>query len=101
LSLRTTPLLTIARGDGCPTGACRIPTRTWIYETPALPLMSHSDGACLQQAPQDWHVPAFINDKAWDFVGALSEHALLGALGAHSGLLAVPRPLYLSPLRRT
>jgi hypothetical protein len=51
--------------------------------------------------PQDWHVPAFINDKAWDFVGALSEHALLGALGAHSGLLAVPRPLYLSPLRRT
>jgi hypothetical protein len=51
--------------------------------------------------PQDWHVPAFINDKAWDFVGALSEHALLGARGAHSGLLAVPRPLYLSPLRRT
>ena len=51
--------------------------------------------------PQDWHVPAFINDKAWDFVGALSEHAFLGPLGAHSGLLAVPRPLYLSPLRRT
>jgi hypothetical protein len=21
--------------------------------------------------PQDWHVPAFINDKAWDFVGCL------------------------------
>jgi hypothetical protein len=27
--------------------------------------------------PQDWHVPAFINGKAWDFVGAVSEHAVL------------------------
>jgi hypothetical protein len=51
--------------------------------------------------PQDWHVPAFINDKAWDFVGAVSEHAVFGAVGAYSGLLVVPRPLYLSPLRRT
>ena len=50
--------------------------------------------------PQDWHVPAFINDKAWDFAGALSEHALLGAVGAHSGLLMYSRPMYLCPLRR-
>ena len=49
--------------------------------------------------PQDWHVPAFINNKAWDFVGSLSERAILGAVGAHSGLLMVPRPLHLSPLR--
>jgi hypothetical protein len=40
--------------------------------------------------PQDWNVPAFINETAWDFVGAFSAHTLLGAVGAYAGLLAAP-----------